>query len=149
MYLETMILGIALPAYGKGGVQRIRPYAYNPIVPIDKKLTAESKRSFFSGHTTMAFASTVFLSTIFSTYYPDSKTKPFIWTGSLLLASTVGYLRINAGSHFLTDVLVGAIVGTTIGYIIPKIHETDDTDPALLIPDVSPRIPLLSFNFAL
>jgi membrane-associated phospholipid phosphatase len=149
MYLESLIFGVALPAYGKSGIQRIRPYTYNPELPLNKKLTAEAKRSFFSGHTTMAFTSMVFLSTIYSTYYPESKAKPYIWTGSLLLASTVGYLRMAAGSHFLTDVLVGAIVGTTIGYIIPKIHETDKPDPALLMPEDSPRAPLISFRFAL
>lgn len=149
MYLQTTILGIALPAYGKGGVQRVRPYVYNPNAPFKIKLTSEAKRSFFSGHTTMAFATTVFLSSIYRTYYPDSKAKQYIWTGSILLASTVGYLRIAAGSHFLTDVLVGAVVGSAIGYIIPKIHEADHADPQQLIPENTTRTPLVSFQFAL
>ncbi len=149
MYAESLLFGVALPAYGKGGVQRIRPYNYTHEAPLDKKISAESKKSFFSGHTTIAFTSVVFLSTIYGKYYPNSQWKPYIWTGSLLLASTVGYLRIAAGSHFLTDVLVGAIVGTTLGYFIPKIHESDNPDPALLMPEVSARAPVISFYFAL
>jgi membrane-associated phospholipid phosphatase len=149
MYLESLILGVALPAYGKGGVQRIRPYTYNPDVPIEMKVTAEAKRSFFSGHTTMSFTSMVFFSTIYSTYYPDSNAKPYIWAGSILLASSVGYLRIASGRHFLTDVLLGAIVGSAIGYLIPKIHETDTDNLAPVMPNASPRAPMISFQFGL
>jgi membrane-associated phospholipid phosphatase len=149
MYLQTMILGVALPAFGKGGIQRIRPYAYNPNVPMEIKLTSEAKKSFFSGHTTMSFASVVFLSSVYSSYYPDSNAKPYIWSGSLLLASTVGYLRMAAGSHFLTDVLVGAVVGSAIGYLIPKIHETDHQNPEQSMPENSARVPLIAFQFAL
>ena len=147
MYLQTLILGVALPAYGKGGVQRIRPYAYNPDVPIDSKMTSETKRSFFSGHTTMAFASMVFFSTVYSTYYTNSKAKSYIWTGSMLIASTVGYLRIAAGRHFLTDVLVGVIVGAAIGYTIPKIHETDNPEMEMMMSQESTRRPMISFQF--
>jgi membrane-associated phospholipid phosphatase len=149
MYLQSLILGVAFPAFSKGGFQRIRPYAYNPDVPMEIKLRSETKRSFFSGHTTVSFASTVFLSSVYSRYYPDSNAKPYIWTGSLLLASTVGYLRVAAGSHFLSDVLVGAIIGSAIGYFIPKIHETDETSPEQLMPDNSARVPLIAFQFAL
>ncbi len=148
MYAESLLFGVALPAYGKGGIQRIRPYTYTPEAPLDKKLTAESKKSFFSGHTTIAFTSVVFLSTIYGKYYPNSQWKPYIWTSSLLLASTVGYLRIAAGSHFLTDVLVGAIIGATIGYFIPKIHESDNYNSAIEVPDVPTRSPVFSFQFS-
>jgi membrane-associated phospholipid phosphatase len=147
MYVESLIFGVALPAYGKAGVQRIRPYTYYPETPMSKKLTAEAKRSFFSGHTTVAFTSMVFFSTIYNTYYPNSKGKVYIWTGSLLLASTVGYLRIVTGAHFLTDVLVGAIVGATVGYIIPKIHETDNNYTQYEQPDVPTRPPGVSIQF--
>jgi membrane-associated phospholipid phosphatase len=148
MYLESIALGVALPAYGKGGFRRIRPYAYNKEVSLDKKLTSEARKSFFSGHTTISFTSMVYLSLVYSTYYPQSNVKPYIWTGSLLLASTVGYLRIAAGSHFLTDVLVGAIVGSAIGYVIPKIHETANSKPELQIPNNAKRKPVISFQIS-
>jgi len=38
------------------------------------------------------------------------------------MASTVGYLRYEAGVHFPTDILIGAIVGSAIGYAIPYLH---------------------------
>jgi len=149
MYAESMLFGMTLPFYGKGGVQRIRPYAYNSATPMDIKLRAEAKRSFFSGHASGAFTSTIFLSTVYSTYYPNSKWKPYIWTGSILLASTIGYLRIVGGAHFLTDVLVGAIVGSTIGYLVPKIHKMNTQNLESVMPTDSRHVSLISFQLAL
>jgi membrane-associated phospholipid phosphatase len=70
----------------------------------------------------VAFASAVFISTVYSDYNPHSEWKPYIWAGSLLTASVVGYLRYEAGMHFPTDILVGALVGGTIGHVIPWLH---------------------------
>ncbi len=125
MYGESLIYGLALPFYSKGGITRFRPYVYNPNVNNQVKLTSDARKSFFSGHTSLAFTSMVFFASVYSGYYPDSQWKPYIWTGSILLASSVGYLRVAAGAHYPTDAIVGALVGIAIGYIIPKIHETD------------------------
>jgi hypothetical protein len=123
MYLETMMFANFVPLVSKGRVKRIRPYVYNEEVPMEKKLDTNALRSFYSGHTTNAFASAVFLSTVYDRYYPESRYKPVIWTSSLGLASLVGYLRFQAGKHFPTDILTGAIVGSAIGYLIPYVHQ--------------------------
>ena len=128
MYAQTIIFATALPYIAKGIVQRTRPFVYNPNAPMSAKQEPEARRSFFSGHTTVAFASAVFLSKVYSDYYPDSKYSPYVWGGSLLAATTVGALRIFSGKHFPTDVLVGAVVGSAIGWFIPELHKnkTDD-----------------------
>jgi len=38
------------------------------------------------------------------------------------MASIVGSLRYEAGEHFPTDILVGAVAGNAIGYLIPWMH---------------------------
>ena len=124
MYTETMMFTGAASFIAKGLVHRTRPFAYNPTVPIDKKLAKEARRSFFSGHTAAAFSSAVFMSTVFSAYHPNSKWKPFIWSGSLLAASAVGVLRYRSGQHFPTDIFAGAVVGGAFGYLIPYLHKT-------------------------
>ena len=125
MYLETLILSNFIPMISKGEVKRIRPYVYNKEVPLENKLDKETLKSFYSGHSTKAFASAVFISTVYSRYYPESCYKSLIWTGSLSLASVVGYLRYLGGRHFPTDILTGAAVGAAIGYFVPYIHRTD------------------------
>ncbi len=128
MYFQTLILSEALPLMLKGITQRPRPFVYNEDVPLDVKQTLNAKRSFFSGHASVSFAMAVFLSTVYSDYYPNSKWKPFVWGASLLAASTVGYLRYASGKHFPTDIITGAIVGGAVGYLIPFIHRTNNSD---------------------
>lgn len=128
MYFQTLILSEALSLMLKGITQRPRPFVYNEDVPLNKKQTLNAKRSFFSGHASVAFAMAVFLSTVYSDYHPNSKWKPFVWGVSLLAASTVGYLRYAAGKHFPTDIITGAVVGSAVGYFIPFIHRTNESD---------------------
>jgi membrane-associated phospholipid phosphatase len=126
MALETALFYFAIPFLGKATIDRYRPYVYNPEVPLEKKLTVDSKLSFFSGHTAPAFANAVFISKVYSDYYPDSEWKAYVWTVNLMLAATMGYLRYNAGAHFPTDIITGAIVGSAIGLLIPVIHKNSE-----------------------
>jgi membrane-associated phospholipid phosphatase len=122
MYAETVIMAYALPGLGKGLFKRPRPFVYNPRVPSDEKLSREARVSFFSRHTTFAFASACFMSTVHGTCNPGSSLTPYVWAGSLAAASAVGYLRFAAGAHFPTDILTGALVGSIIGCGIPFMH---------------------------
>ena len=146
MYTETMLLSGFIPSIGKGSVQRIRPYVYNPEVPPDRKLDREAKASFPSGHTSVAFSSAVFLSIVYGEYYPDSKWKPYVWGGSLLAASLVGYLRVVSGVHFPTDVLAGAALGGIIGWMIPWMHRRTDAGLSLS-PTISPDYYTVSMQY--
>ena len=123
MYVEAMLLAMALPHLTKGLVKRTRPYAYNPETPMNIKTETDTRRSFFSGHTTIAFTSAVFLSKVYSDIYPGSKYIPYVWGGSLLVATSVGLLRIFSGKHFPSDVLTGAAFGSLIGWAIPELHK--------------------------
>ncbi|MFA6596546.1 MAG: phosphatase PAP2 family protein [Ignavibacteriaceae bacterium] len=124
MYFETLLFATFIPSIAKGTSIRVRPFVYNADAPQGIKLEAEAKKSFFSGHTTVAFASAVFLSSVYDGYFPDSKYKKYIWAGSLVTASVVGYLRYASGNHYPTDILTGAVVGSAIGYLIPYLHKT-------------------------
>ncbi len=131
MYAENLLLVNSFSLITKGSVRRIRPYVYNPDAPLEKKLTKEAVRSFYSGHTTNAFASAVFFSMVYSDYFPDSRWRPHVWISSLGTASLVGYLRYRAGKHFSTDIIVGAVVGSAIGFFIPYIHRQKNTNFSL------------------
>jgi membrane-associated phospholipid phosphatase len=125
IYFETALFATFIPRIVKISSERTRPFVYNPNAPVNKKLESDARHSFFSGHTTWAFASAVFLSTVYDEYFPESPWRNYIWTGSLLMAGTIGYLRYEAGYHFPTDIIAGAAVGTVIGYIIPVIHKSN------------------------
>ena len=44
---------------------------------------------------------------------------PLVWATSLPVALVTGYLRIAADRHYFTDVLVGAVLGSAIGFVVP------------------------------
>jgi len=120
---ETYLSTIVLTNFTKNISRRARPYVYHPDVPSDLKMKKDAKRSFFSGHTSLAFCSAVATSTMFCRYHPDSPLRPWIWGTTLTLASATGYLRYAAGKHFPSDVIVGAIAGSLVGYAIPLLHQ--------------------------
>lgn len=122
MYTETMALALILPAYGKGTVERIRPFVYDSDAPMAAKTTSDARKSFFSRHASAAFASATFLSTVYGDYHPGSRGTPYIWAGSLLAATAVGCARYESGQHFPTDIIAGAVAGCAVGYLIPRLH---------------------------
>jgi membrane-associated phospholipid phosphatase len=52
----------------------------------------------------------------------------FVWGATLPLA---GHLRIGADNHYLTDVLVGAVVGGAIGVVVPYVFHRPSSAVAL------------------
>ncbi len=108
---------------------RIRPYLYNTsFTPAERYAFQGTKNgastSFFSGHTSMSFSLLVFASKVFTDTYGKGTWSTVVWCSAMAMAGTTAYLRVEAGKHFPTDVLAGALVGSTIGYFIPVLHKT-------------------------
>ncbi|MDD4857890.1 MAG: phosphatase PAP2 family protein [Candidatus Krumholzibacteria bacterium] len=136
MYAETMAIAVILPAYGKGAVDRIRPFVYNPDAPLDEKTTSDARKAFFSRHTAVAFASAAYISTVYGDYHPGSAAGPYLWAGSMLAAAAVGIMRCESGEHFPSDVITGAAAGFAAGYLVPRLHRSP-ADRVSLLPDCS------------
>jgi len=150
MYLETWFLANWVPDISKGGIDRVRPYLYNPEAPLDDKVEdASARRSFFSGHTTLAFATATFGVTVLGDYYPRARWASRTRRGLLLTAAAVGGLRYVAGAHYPTDVLVGAVVGSAIGHLVPRLHRRDSDARLVLAPVPRPTGWGLSLRWAL
>jgi undecaprenyl-diphosphatase len=77
----------------------VEPHAWARILPPDQY-------SFPSGHTIAAFASAVSVGHFY----------PALLLPLVLCAALIGTSRILLGMHFLSDVLVGAVAGTSLGY---------------------------------
>jgi membrane-associated phospholipid phosphatase len=73
--------------------------------------------SFYSGHSTIAFALATSSGTVAS--LRGREEAPLIWAGGLVFAGFTSYLRVAADRHYLTDVLVGAAAGSAIGFAVP------------------------------
>lgn len=120
MYAESVLLSNGLKNIAKATITRARPYRYFDSAPE----ADDQDSSFFSGHTTLAFTGATFTSYVFSAYFPDSPWKIPVIAASYALATATAASRIASGSHFLSDVLVGAAVGSLSGFLVPFLHRT-------------------------
>ncbi|MDO5774931.1 MAG: phosphatase PAP2 family protein [Spirochaetales bacterium] len=122
MYAETMLFAWGFKELGKLCVNRARPYMYFDGAPQEEIEDGDWANSFFSGHTTLAFAAATYTSYVFGKLMPDSAFKIPVIAGTYTLAAAVAVTRIAGGCHFTTDVLVGALVGSACGFLVPFIH---------------------------
>jgi membrane-associated phospholipid phosphatase len=99
---------------------RQRPFAhFDPVTPTSPPLTADSNLSFFSGHTSFAFAMAVGLGTV--AQLRGYRRAWLVWAICIPLATAVAYLRMAADVHYLSDVSAGAAVGALFGFAIPAL----------------------------
>lgn len=113
----------------KYAVGRARPYVWLSGSPTD---TRDGNLSFFSGHTTFAFAVAASSSTLLlSQHAPGAE---IATVASFAGAAVVGYLRIAADAHYLTDVLAGAAAGTLVGWAVPYFLHPSKDGPVQLRP---------------
>ena len=122
MYLQTFLITAGGVQLAKGSVTRYRPFVYGDTAPDNEKQARDANRSFFSGHTALASAGFVFTATVFSDYYPESTYKPYVWSAALAGSLFTGWLRMEGGKHFPSDVLVGLAWGSLVGYSVPALH---------------------------
>ena len=109
-YQSTLFLAIVLafiierPIYFilKNGFRRNRPET--ALKNFTSIITPSDQFSFPSGHTSAAFL----MATLIGYFFPPLTLPLFCW------AVLVGFSRIVLGVHFSTDILVGAVLGTSI-----------------------------------
>ena len=102
---------------------RARPFTNEPNTEIDFfEFEFESvEHSLPSGHTSTAFTIATVLSERFNNDYASF--------ALYSLASLTAYQRIYSDVHWLSDVVLGAALGTFIGLKIVKLHESSQTSP--------------------
>jgi hypothetical protein len=125
MYLETMATTGALFTLAAGFVERPRPLVYRTEsdITMGKRQSKNSQRAFFAGHTAATAAASFFAAKVFADFNPDSKLKPYVWGAAALTAGSVGYLRLKAGQHFLSDNILGFGIGMATGILVPHFHK--------------------------
>jgi membrane-associated phospholipid phosphatase len=117
---EATAIAMSLTQLTKLAVGRERPFVHygNHRDPA-RQPDPDDVLSFFSGHASIAFSLAAAAGTVSDLRgYPSA---PWVWAVGLTLASGVGYLRIAADQHYLTDVLAGAAVGTAVGILVPRL----------------------------
>lgn len=146
LYVETMSITGAIFTMSSAAFPRARPLTYNKNrneVPLSELTRANAQNSFFAGHTAAVSTMTFFTAKVFHDYNPDSPARPFVWAGAAIVPAAVGYLRLEAGKHFLSDNLIGYSVGAAVGILVPQLHKKGNNSGLSIAPSV---IPVLDRN---
>jgi membrane-associated phospholipid phosphatase len=122
LVLEATLVAMDLNQATKYLAGRARPYQrfQDAAVLAGRPDPHDADLSFFSGHTTAAFALAASSGTVASLRH--YRWAPWVWAQGLALGVVSGYLRIAADRHYMSDVLTGAAVGAAVGFAVPFLH---------------------------
>jgi len=123
--LEVFSVTSSLTLNAKFLFNRARPLTFNDNFSNEERTNESSQLSFFSGHTAQSAALSVFIAKVITDYHPNIKKghKIGLWSFALTLPAVTGFLRVQAGKHFNSDVITGYAIGSAIGFLIPHLHK--------------------------
>ncbi len=126
MYAETQSINSNLYNWSPLGpffVERYRPVLYYEELPLEERNFGNLRNSFYSGHVGSTATGTFFAAKVFSDYHSELGAKKYLFFGlAAVPPALVAYYRIKALKHFPSDTIVGALVGASVGILVPELH---------------------------
>ncbi len=125
---EILITQSAITKWIKTLSHRFRPFVYDEDISLDKKKQRNSQHSFPSMH-----SSTVFASATYGYYYYSQQNGRNYYMMTVLYgsAAATSILRVASAQHFPSDVVAGAVIGSSISYFICKFHQNKNISISL------------------
>ena len=125
MGAESFMISGGLNLVAKHVFNRARPYTYNADFSLETRTNGSSRLSFFSGHTSQTAAATFFIAKVMSDYHPEMNQalKIGMWSTAVMIPAVTGYLRVESGRHYNTDVIAGFAIGAIAGWIVPHLNK--------------------------
>jgi len=109
---------------------RPRPFLYGTKAPLSERNGADAGLSFLSSHAAVSFAVATSTLVAMRRLHPHSRANWIVLGVGGAIASFVATARVLGGMHFISDVVGGAVVGSSLGVIIPSLHGS----PVSLVP---------------
>lgn len=119
---QTLSITLGATALMGLAIDRPRPFVYNENVSLQTRSEGDAATSFPSGHTSLSFSMATAYSIIYTKRHPDSGWVAPLWIFTHGLAATAAALRVEAGKHYPTDIVGGAVLGSAIGLLVPLLH---------------------------
>jgi len=119
--LESVIVSQTINQILKPLVGRERPSRHYDTEP-DLGASSDNK-SFISGHTSLAFSLAASAGMV--AHWQHTRSEPAVWAIGMTIAAATGYFRIAGDTHYASDVVAGALVGTAAGLLIPRLTKHD------------------------
>ncbi len=123
VWAEVFVINGTMTDITKRAVDRPRPYVYGGM----RTGEADDYQSFYSGHTSFV-ASSAFATarTLDVLRAPTTPVRVALYAGAGALTVAAGTSRVLAGKHFVSDVLVGGVIGASTGWLIPELHRNTE-----------------------
>jgi len=112
--LITFGITLFLTDLTKEFVERLRPNQITSLTELIRSLQNPPSYSFFSGHASSSFAITTFIICAFRSY------SKWIYL-TIIWPMLFTFSRIYIGVHYPSDLMVGALIGTIIAFVMFKI----------------------------
>lgn len=126
---ESALAATAVASVMTLAAGRPRPFLYG-----DKggsaRNGADAGLSYLSSHTAVSFAIATSTLVTMRRLHPHSKATWIVMGVGGAIATFVATARVLGGMHFITDAAGGAVVGTSMGMIIPSLHAS----PVSIVP---------------
>jgi len=125
IYGQSMAINAALAQGTKRLVQRPRPYQYSKDPEVQRYAKSEGEdgwMSFYSGHASLSFGAAVTGAYLLGASSDHKLARGLGWGIGLMAATATANLRVRAGKHFYSDVVIGAAIGMAVGYVVPALH---------------------------
>ena len=134
---ESALTAMAVSSLATLAAGRPRPFMYGEKAPLDARNSADAGLSFVSSHASVAFSIAV------STYMTERRVRPgrgvvfpaIVLASGLAMASFIATAPVEAGKHFITDSIAGAVIGSSMGVLVPALHKS----PVQVVPNVTSR----------
>jgi membrane-associated phospholipid phosphatase len=109
---------------------RPRPFLYGEKAPLSNRNSSDAGLSFLSSHAAVSFAIATSTFMTMRRLHPKTKATWVVMGVGGAMAAFVGAARVMGGMHFITDSVGGAIVGTSLGVLVPSLHAS----PVAVVP---------------
>ncbi len=112
---------------------RPRPFLFGTKAPLSVRESGDAALSFLSSHTAESFALVTSLFIAERRLHPTSKFPYLVLGVGVGVGSLIAAARVEAGYHFISDVVGGAVVGSSLGVLIASVHGS----PVSIVPVVN------------
>ena len=119
---ESALAATAVASIMTLAAGRARPFLYGEKAPLSARNSADAGLSFLSSHAALSFAMATSTLVTMRRLHPGSKLTWIVAGVGGAIATFVATARVLGGMHFITDVVGGAVVGTSVGVLVPSLH---------------------------
>ncbi|HEY0840449.1 MAG TPA: phosphatase PAP2 family protein [Vulgatibacter sp.] len=131
---EAVLASGAINEVVKSAASRPRPRVHDQPKGDSGLEDPDNYTSFYSAHTSNAFAAGMAYAFTYAHRHPGDPWRWAVYGGALAVGGGVGAMRVAAGAHFPSDVIVGAVAGAAIGTVVPWLHLRSPTTNLAVAP---------------